>query len=50
MFRGEMHARGDDSSRRNDLVKTVEKHAAAMTLSEIVNLPQELMYVLGIEK
>jgi hypothetical protein len=49
-FRGEMHARRGDSSRSNELEKTVEKHAAAMTLSEIVNLPQELMYVLGIEK
>jgi hypothetical protein len=50
MFRGEMHTRRGDSSRSNELEKTVEKHAAAMTLSEIVNLPQELMYVLGIEK
>ena len=50
MFRGEMNARRGDLSRSNQLAQEVEKHAAAMTLSEIVNLPDELMYVLGIEK
>lgn len=50
MFRGEMQSRLGDSSRSNQLVQQVEKRAATMTLSEIVNLPEELMYVLGIEK
>lgn len=50
MFRSEMQSRVGDSSRSNQLVQQVEKHAATMTLSEIVNLPEELMYVLGIEK
>jgi len=50
MFRTEMHSRMDDRSRSRQLVQQVEKHAAEMSLSEIVNLPEELMYVLGIGK
>lgn len=50
MFRGEMNSRVSDSSRSKQLVQQVEKHAATMSLSEIVNLPEELMYVLGIGK
>ena len=49
-FRSEMQSRKGDSTRSDELEKTVEKRASKMTLSEIVNLPQELMYVLGIEK
>jgi hypothetical protein len=50
LFRGEMQSRRSDLSRSNELEQSVEKHAAAMSLSEIVNLPQELMYVLGIQQ
>ncbi len=50
MFRDQMHTRMSDSSRSKQLVQEVEKHAATMSLSEIVNLPDELMYVLGIGK
>ena len=49
-FRSEMQSRKGDSTRSDELEKTVEKRASKMTLSEMVNLPQELMYVLGIEK
>jgi len=49
-FRAAMESRKGDSSRTDELEKKVKKHATAMTLSEIVNLPQELMYVLGIDK
>lgn len=50
MFRSEMNSRMVDSSRSKELVQQVEKRAATMTLSEIVDLPEELMYVLGIGK
>lgn len=50
MFRTEMQSRMDDRSRSRELVQQVEKRAAEMSLSEIVNLPEELMYVLGIGK
>jgi hypothetical protein len=50
LFRGEMQYRRSDSSRSKELEQSVEKHAAAMSMSEMVNLPQELMYVLGIKK
>lgn len=50
MFRDGMNTRKGDSSRRQQLVQEVEKHAATMSLSEIINLPEELMYVLGIAK
>lgn len=50
MFRSEMQSRVSDSNRSRQLVQQVEKHAATMSLSEIVNLPDELMYVLGIGK
>ena len=50
MFRSEMHSRLGDTSRSKQLVQQVEKHAATMSLSEIVNLPEELMYVLGVGK
>jgi uncharacterized membrane protein len=50
LFRGEMQSRQGDIRRSRELETLVEKNAAAMPLSEIVNLPQELMYVLGIEK
>ena len=49
-FRSEMQNRMGDSTRSKQLVQQVEKHAATMSLSEIVNLPDELMYVLGIGK
>jgi hypothetical protein len=50
LFRGEMQSRRSDLSRSNELEKMVEKHAAEMSLVQIVNLPQELMYVLGIQQ
>jgi hypothetical protein len=50
LFRAEMQSRKSDLSRSQELERSVKKHAAAMSLSEMVNLPQELMYVLGIEK
>jgi hypothetical protein len=50
MFRGGLPSRINDSSRSRQLVQQVEKRAAEMSLSEIVNLPEELMYVLGIGK
>ncbi|HKR13402.1 MAG TPA: hypothetical protein VJT15_15165 [Pyrinomonadaceae bacterium] len=49
-FRSKLQSRTGDSSRSKQLVEQVEKHAATMSLSEIVNLPDELMYVLGIGK
>jgi hypothetical protein len=45
-----MQSRQGNLSRSKELEQSVEKHVAAMSLSEIVNLPQELMYVLGIKK
>lgn len=50
LFRGEMQSRRSDKSRSHELETSVKKQAASMSVSEIVNLPQELMYVLGIEK
>ena len=49
-FRNEMQSRKNNSSRSDELKQIVEKKAAAMTVSEIVNLPDELMFVLGVEK
>jgi hypothetical protein len=50
LFRSAMESRTGDSTRSHELEQSVEKGVAAMSVSEIINLPQELMYVLGIQK
>lgn len=50
LFLGEMQSRRSDLTRSNELEQSVEKGVAAMSLLQIVNLPDELMYVLGIQK
>lgn len=50
LFQGEMQSRRSDSGRTDELHQAVEKRFAEMKTSEIINLPEELMYVLGIQK
>jgi uncharacterized membrane protein len=49
LFRGEMQFRQGDLSRGTELEQSVRKRTSTMTALELVNLPHELMYVLGIK-
>lgn len=50
LFRGEMQSRRNDRSRSDELERLVQRNIASMPLSTMVNLPDEMMYVLGINQ
>jgi hypothetical protein len=50
LFQGEMLSRRSDATRTNQLEQAVEKGFASMKLPAVLDLPGELMFVLGIQK
>lgn len=50
LFRGEIQSRTGDLSRSSQLEQSVGKNATVLGMAKLINLPDELMYVLGIDK